>query len=220
MSERISFETEDGAQIIGDYYEGGSDRAALLLHMMPSTKASWVSFANILTRDGFSALAIDLRGHGESTAQNETALDYRVFEDADHQKSRLDLEAAVQFLKRVKHMRHISLVGASIGANLALAHAARDHAVESVILLSPGLLYRGVDAKDAVGKCGSQLRVFFAASAEDEYSAASARELHEDFPGEKQIEMFQDAGHGTAILERKPEFMETLSEWLLQNKNS
>ena len=38
----------------------------------------------------------------------------------------------------------VSIIGASIGANIALNYAVSDHSVKSVILLSPGLDYMGV----------------------------------------------------------------------------
>src|SRR3989344_5964043 len=134
MNEKVSFLTEDGVTVVGDYYEGGGEKAVLLLHMMPSTRASWVSFANQLVADGFSALAIDLRGHGESIVGSLGALDYNNFSDAEHRARIHDVETAVKLLEKVN--------------------------------------------------------------------------------GEKQLELFDDAGHGTTILERKPEYLKILSNWL------
>lgn len=215
MNEQVAFETADGVTIVGDYYEGGSDKAVLLLHMMPATRASWVALANALTAAGFSALAIDLRGHGESTkGPGETVLNYQEFQDADHQKSMADVEAAIQFLRQEKKMREISIAGASIGANLAFVYASEHHEIRSIILLSPGLTYRGVDTGAVAEHFQPPQRVLCAASEDDEYSAASAKELHEKLAAEKRIEMFSDAGHGTTMIERKPEFMALLIEWL------
>lgn len=216
MNERITFETSDGVTIVGDYYEGGGDKAVLLLHMMPATRASWVAFANTLTAAGFSALAIDLRGHGESTkGPGETILNYQEFQDSDHQASMHDVEGAVAFLKDLKKMKGISIAGASIGANLAFVYAAAHPEIRSVILLSPGLVYRGVDTGAVAELAQPSQRVFLVASEDDEYSAASARELHEKLVSQKKIELFSDAGHGTTMVERKPEFMLALVEWLI-----
>ncbi|MBI4134709.1 MAG: alpha/beta fold hydrolase [Candidatus Sungbacteria bacterium] len=217
MNERVSFVTEDGATIVGDYYEGGGDRAALLLHMMPSTRGSWTAFANTLVADGFSAFAIDLRGHGESTkGPNESMLDYKNFSDEEHGASIQDIISAVKWLREAKGMHEVSLAGASIGANLAFLYAAGDHMVRSVILLSPGLNYRGTDTLSAVDAFGDRQRFFFLASGEDEYSAASTKELFEKLNREKKVEIFHDAGHGTTILERKPEYLKVLADWLSQ----
>lgn len=215
MNELVTFETADGVTIVGDYYEGGRDKAILLLHMMPATRASWVAFANSLTAAGFSVLAIDLRGHGESTkGSGETLLNYQEFQDIDHQASIKDVEAAVEFLASEKKMKEVSIAGASIGANLALVYASLHREIRSVILLSPGLTYRGVDAGGAAELVDAKQRVFIAASEDDEYSAASSKELHEKLASEKRVELFTDAGHGTTMIERKPEFMAALVEWL------
>lgn len=217
MNEKVSFITEDGVTIVGDYYEGGGDRAALLLHMMPATRGSWTAFANTLVAEGFSALAIDLRGHGESVeGPDGSALDYKNFSGNEHQTSVNDVAAAVRWLREAKSMREISIAGASIGANLAFLYAAGDHAIRSTALLSPGLNYKGTDTLAVVGKFSERQRFFFLASEEDEYSAASAKELFEKLNREKKIEIFQDAGHGTTILERKPEYLKILADWLTQ----
>ena len=213
MNEKVSFLTEDGVTVVGDYYEGGGEKAVLLLHMMPSTRASWVSFANQLVADGFSALAIDLRGHGESIVGSLGALDYNNFSDAEHRASIHDVETAVKHLEK-RGMKEIDIAGASIGANLAFFYAASHPEIKSLILLSPGLEYRGVSAEAVAGQFGGKTRFFFLASREDEYSAASTKELFEKVNGEKQLELFDDAGHGTAILERKPEYLKILSGWI------
>jgi len=214
MNERVTFQTSDGVTIVGDYYEGGSEKAVLLLHMMPSTRASWVSFANQLVADGFSALAIDLRGHGESIVGSLGTLDYNNFSDAEHQASIRDVEAAADYLKG-RGIREIAIVGASIGANLAFFYAASHPEIHSVILLSPGLDYRGINTEAVAGQLTDRLRIFFLASQEDEYSAASTQELHDKVRAKKKIEIFHDAGHGTTILERKPEYLKILADWLL-----
>src|SRR3989344_931611 len=100
MNEKVSFLTEDGVTVVGDYYEGGGEKAVLLLHMMPATRASWIAFANKLVAEGWSALAIDLRGHGESVSVPGGALDYKTFSDAEHQASIADVESGIEYLTK------------------------------------------------------------------------------------------------------------------------
>ncbi|MBI3627781.1 MAG: alpha/beta hydrolase [Candidatus Sungbacteria bacterium] len=214
MNERVELKTEDGITIVGDYYEGGGEKAALLLHMMPATRASWVTFANTLAVGGFSSLAIDLRGHGESIAGPAGALDYLEFEEARHQASLLDIAAAADFLKKEKKMKEISLAGASIGANLSFVFGTGEPGIRSVLLLSCGLDYKGLDLAAALRAKKYSPRVFFVASEDDEYSAASTKELFGKYEGEKKLEIFKDAGHGTTIFERKPEFIQIAADWM------
>jgi len=214
MNEQISLKTSDGVTIIGDYYEGGGEKAVLLLHMMPATRASWIAFANKLVAEGWSALAIDLRGHGESISGPSGTLDYKNFSDGEHQASIVDVESGIEYLVQ-RGMKEISIAGASIGANLALVYAAEHPNIHSVILLSPGLDYRGVNTEAVAPKISEPTRVYLIASKEDDYSAASVKDLYENLPiKNKKIEVLDGAGHGTTILERKHEYLEILANWL------
>lgn len=212
MSERVEFATKDGTKIIGDYYSVKSPRGVLLLHMMPADRKSWVEFAGKLQKAGFQALAIDLRGHGESEGGPNG---YRNFSDSEHQASRLDVEAGAEFLK-ARGVSELHLVGASIGANLALQYLAEHPEVRSAILLSPGLNYRGVLTVPALEKVSEVQGAFFVAADDDAYSRDTVLELSQKFPfeGRRLLKIFDAGGHGTKLFEAHPEFMEELIEWL------
>ena len=95
MPERVNLKTADGVNIAGDHHKGPTGGpGVLLLHMMPATKERWGGFASKLNGAGFGALAIDLRGHGESDGGPDG---FRDFSDEDHQKSIMDARAAVDF---------------------------------------------------------------------------------------------------------------------------
>lgn len=84
-----------------------------------------------------------MRGHGKSVNQNGT---FQSFTPNDFNKMKLDVKAAKQFLVTQKGInpKNIAIVGASIGANVALKYAAVDPSIKAVVLLSPGLHYKGV----------------------------------------------------------------------------
>jgi len=70
--QRVTFTTQDGVKIVGDFYDagaGGDQKPAfvILLHMYMKDRTSWAPLIPELTRSRISVLAIDLRGHGEST---------------------------------------------------------------------------------------------------------------------------------------------------------
>ncbi|MBI4457918.1 alpha/beta fold hydrolase, partial [Candidatus Uhrbacteria bacterium] len=164
----VAFTTSDGVTIAGSLFIGpAGGPAALLLHMMPKTKESWAPLAEALVGAGFgSVLAIDLRGHGESLRQGDRRLDYKNFSDAEHQAKMLDVEAAVEWLMKERGARldRAVIVGASIGANLAIRFAADHPEVPAVAALSPGLDYRGVTTADAVARLRPKQAFFLAAS--------------------------------------------------------
>lgn len=217
MAERVSLTTTDGMTIVGDAYAPPqpSSRGLLLLHMMPATRSSWRPFAGLMQGRGWQVLAIDLRGHGESSGGPEG---YTQFSDAEHQASRLDVEAAAAWLQS-NGVSTLALGGASIGANLALQYLAQHPEGRAAVLLSPGLSYRGVATEDAARSLRPQQAVYFAASREDMRSSGqSATDMAETLyglcPASKEIARFDGAGHGTTIFERQPEFMATVADWL------
>jgi alpha-beta hydrolase superfamily lysophospholipase len=103
IREKIFLTTEDKVKIAANFYpcEKESSIAVVCLHMMPATKESWDSFAIHLQRCGLCSLAIDERGHGESTIQQiktqKRVLDYRDFSDTEHQKKFLILKPVLVF---------------------------------------------------------------------------------------------------------------------------
>lgn len=217
MPKPVRLETADGVTLAGLYCRGsGRGPAALLLHMMPATKESWQALTPQLLRFGWTILAIDLRGHGQSVnGPGRTRLDYKLFEDADHQAKIHDVEAAMKWLadRAGVPASRMALVGASIGANLAIAYAAAHPEVPAVAALSPGLDYRGVTTPDKVGRFRPEQALLLAASAEDELSFATIGELAKLKP-DAVVKKFHGAGHGTGILESQPKFLVELAGWL------
>lgn len=214
--EPIVLIAQDGVRLAGAYLDADQPRAAaLLLHMMPATKESWSAFAFRLSALGVASLAIDLRGHGASTQGPEGRLDYRHFDDAGHQAKRLDVEAALSWLREKHPGLPLIAVGASIGANLALRAMAEHADVTAVLALSPGLEYHGVAAQDAVRRLRPGQKAMLAASREDAYAASSAEMLAAE-PTEARVEtlLVDGAGHGTAMLERDPSLADRVSSWI------
>lgn len=109
---RVSFLTDDGVSIVGTVKEAGApQKFLLLLHMLPSTRESWYAFSGQAASQGFSSLAIDLRGHGESITQRDKLrmlnqkLDYIDFTDVEHQATIRDVEAALDYLQKEKGVK-------------------------------------------------------------------------------------------------------------------
>ncbi len=210
--QKVSFETSDGVKIVGNYWHG-SDRAVLLLHMMPATKESWNKFAKALNNENITVLAIDLRGHGESVKQDGEILDFRQFDDSQHEASINDVEAAVDYLKR-KNASKISIAGASIGANLALQYQSEHAEIEKTVLLSAGLNYRGVLTEPAAKKLSSSQEVFLAAGTMDGNTYETANRLASLIKGRKEIEIYNASSHGTDLFDVDSSLINKLVDWL------
>lgn len=221
MTEHITLHTTDGVTIIGDLYRPTTPPrgGALLLHMMPATKESWREFAQTLSAQGLLVLAIDLRGHGESTHLGNLTLDYRTFSDAEHQASQLDVEAALAWLTTEQQLslNHIGIAGASLGANLALEALASHHELAWGVLLSPGLDYHGLVAEPLIVKITPLQRLLLAASDDDGYSNQTIDRLSQIAPVPVTLKKLSGAGHGTLMFERQPKFQEEVVNWITTN---
>ena len=123
VAERIELAGR-GVTIVGDRYESRAPRGvALLLHGGGQTRHSWSGSARVLARAGWTTLALDARGHGDSS----WAL------DGDYTAGALvdDLERVVRTL----HEPPV-LIGASMGGLSALlAEGERAPLARSLVLV-------------------------------------------------------------------------------------
>jgi pimeloyl-ACP methyl ester carboxylesterase len=203
--EHISFETADGVSIAGSWSAPeGSRVSVLLLHMWPSTKESWEPFQVLLAERKIASLAIDLRGHGESSGEQK--------QDASEMCG--DVEAALTWMEGRTPPRGIA--GASIGANLALRAMAKYPNLIAGVLLSPGLAYHGVTTLDAAEKLNDHQSLLFLASEGDDQESADAvyMLMKHARVQDKNRELLQNAGHGTGMFQSHSEAMVMCANWL------
>ena len=63
---RLEFQGNGGLRLVGDAYGDPTARPALLLHGGGQTRHAWGSTAAALGAHGWYAVALDMRGHGDS----------------------------------------------------------------------------------------------------------------------------------------------------------
>jgi alpha-beta hydrolase superfamily lysophospholipase len=205
----VSFHTTDDVMIAGSLYlPARPGPAVILLHALSRTREDWQSVATRLSDAGFVTLAIDLRGHGASGPLPGSAS----LEDLTGMVA--DVKAARAFLatRREVSPNRIGIAGASIGANLAILYAAGDPTVRSLVLLSPGLDYRGLRPEAALMKYGDR-PALLVASQEDSYSTNSARRFAKSGLGVRELRILDGAGHGTAMIARQSDLAASLVDW-------
>lgn len=203
-NETITLTTRDKQSIAADIYRVEQPNTwFLLIHMMPATKESWQAFASQVQASGHASIAIDLRGHGQSSGGPNG---YQKFNDADHQKSILDLAAAADYCAaHGAPPEKVILIGASIGANLALQFIAAHPEYKRAMLLSAGLNYRGVETEPAARRLRSDQTILLAAARDDDRSGGNAVEMSEKIfqaiPHNvaKELIVIEKGGHGTDL---------------------
>jgi dienelactone hydrolase len=182
----VHLRTTDNVGIAGTYYPVRQTLApaVLLVHSVERDRNTWASFAAVLQKNGLAALAIDLRGFGESTrkqtADGPVTLDVRTFTGGDYRDMLLDVETAVDWLQAQPEIdgKHIALIGESFGANIALRYAAINEDIAAIVALSPGITYRGVRTDDIISQVShAPLRIFV--SQYDPFAFESSKRLVE-----------------------------------------
>lgn len=148
----VEFPTDDGVSISATLRVGRAGTTpVVLVHQLGSARAEWDPLVAKLAELGLTTLAIDLRGHGESThgtGANARAYAYGSFRDTDWRATQKDVRAAIDFLAAHEqvHAARVVLIGSSIGGTACIAAAAEDPRVASLVVLSPGRAYHGFDA--------------------------------------------------------------------------
>ena len=205
-SRPVALRTVDGVAIAATVYEAPASPApaVVLVHMLTRTKEDWRPFAERLQAAGLTALALDLRGHGQSEGSAAPA-----------SAMALDVRAAVSWLaaRSEVHAGAVAIVGASLGASLALLAAAEAPAVRGVALLSPASDYRGVRIEAAAKKYGGR-PMLLVVSSDDPYALRTAHTLTgEGQPGREQ-RISAQAAHGSHLVDRDPDVAAALVDWL------
>lgn len=203
-----SLRTADGLQLHARVEQPSDPKSGVVLVHMLGRQASDLDFlAERLGKSGIVSIAPDLRGHGTSAKAGEALT------DDDYKAMVYDVRAAVGYL-RDAGVEQISCVGGSIGANLCLNVAAEDKAMVNVVMLSPGLNYKGVTTPQSLKEYGNR-PLLIVASEDDVGSARAATLLHERALGQVHLEMYTEAGHGTKMLNREAGLDGMIQSWLL-----
>lgn len=210
----VCFLTADGWVIQGVEWNPNATDApsALLVHGFREQHAQYDALATRLAEDGFRVLAIDLRGHGQSTRYTrgpDPPID--AFGPAEIAAMRNDLNASQAYLGQAPD----AVVGASVGANLALTHGADEPAVETLVLLSP------IPARGALEPTRAneayESSVLYIASDQDTRAAKTARDLsasHEGGPAE--LAVYNGTAHGTQHLDNATR-LDRVHSWILDH---
>jgi alpha-beta hydrolase superfamily lysophospholipase len=158
--EDVRIQTKDGLKLGAGFYgprKAGSRAPAVLIAHAPGTDRTTVhKLSESLSKKGFAVLALDLRGHGASAAdQSWEELD-RGGRERMWTFTQRDLNAAASYLRgrREVHTTNLTVVGVGSGCALALAHAAQDENARAVILLDPTEDQLSFSLPDEIRRCG------------------------------------------------------------------
>lgn len=224
--ESVNFKTADGVKIFGTFYRPEKLKMSkvpvvLLLHQVSGARGDYSMLVPHLMAEGFTALAIDFRGHGESLQYNGTVRTWEEFNDADFKAMSNDIVSAIHYLETRPDVNvdRIAIIGASIGANLALNYAVTDKRVRTLILMSPSLNYHNVYTEDAAKRYGTRA-VLVTACRDDQPSGTETQTLFsvlESVAHPSKLKLYDGQQHGTQILNGGFGFDMIVMAWLSNN---
>lgn len=214
-AEPVCFATADGWVLQGVEWHANSSEerpSALLVHGFREHHRSYDELAARLADEGWHVLAIDLRAHGESTRYMrgpDPTLDD--FGQREVYAIWGDLNASQRYLGQEPDL----IVGASVGANLALAHGAANAEVDGLALLSP-IPGRGPlePLRPAERFDGTLLAV---ASRADRAAAETAERIGDRHTGPQQVSVYNGSAHGTQHLGNDTRLRQIVG-WVLEQQ--
>jgi pyridoxine 5-phosphate synthase len=204
---RVSFPSAGGVTIAGELYESSARPApgVVLVHMLSRSHGDWGGLPDRIRDAGMTALAIDLRGHGQSSG---SAQDLKLMVQ--------DVKAAALWLSSRPNVRgeQIAIVGASLGASLALLAAADLPQVRAIGLLSPSLDYRGLRTDTGLVKRLGARSIWLAASDQDPLALRTLRDMAAEPSGPREQHVSTAPAHGTVLLDKDSELGRMVVDWL------
>lgn len=184
MPRPVRLVTADDLGLLGTFWpaEVTPSPAVILVHGAGGSRTNWQEFAELLQDAGLAVFAFDLRGHGDSTrrltADGPVFVDQRALGPRDYTLMALDLETAMNWVATQPEIlkERIAIVGADLGANLAVRYATLNPDVAALVLLSPTLDSHGIDISQAIGQVHLQ-HVRFVVAKNDAVAANDTRQL-------------------------------------------
>lgn len=135
----VSLATQDGWALAALYRPATSEeKTVILLHDLGKNKEAFTTFKADLAKAGFGYLALDLRGHGQSTGQGEARTFAKEGVDNQFNKMTRDVDAALSFLRKKNiGQDQVALLGVGLGANVAAKSVGFLPEISALALISP-----------------------------------------------------------------------------------
>ncbi len=218
-AERAAYlKTSDGFSIAYELKKAESPKGAvLLLHGLGTNLDEWYTFGKDLRQKGWTTMAVDLRGHGDSLDLQGEEIRWSEMSDAGRRSTLNDVEAAVHFLKEQapEAEQNLWILGSSFGASLALIYGAAHPELGGVVLFSPGINYGGLKTESAAKIFHSA--VLMAAAEDNPGAVREATQILAWIPSErKKLLTYPKGGHGAELLDNVKGLKEEVLAWLNQ----
>jgi dienelactone hydrolase len=223
MLRDVSLKTPDGFVLRGTLSvpaQAGPRPVVVLAHQFKADRTGWKPLTDLLAAQGIATLAMDLRGHGQSTLKDGKTLE--ITDDFMGSASTIgfdriqdDIVQAAAWVRKQPRIdpRRVALAGSSVGAFAALLAARKVHPLAVVALSPAGNGAFGDNPKNRLVRAveSAHAAVMVMASGDDREAAANAT-LLKDEPG-IYVRLVPGQAHGFALL---PGEAATMAGWLAE----
>ncbi len=193
--ETITRNAPDDVTLVADFYPAPADATdapvIIALHMLNSNRAAYAPIIPDLHEAGYALLNVDMRGHGESGGAR------------DWEAAIADVADWIAWLDASGQLNEagLAIMGASIGANVAIISCAESALCAGAIALSPGLDYRGVKPEAALVDGLADRAALLVAAGRDQSSATAIRQMFLNARGAVTARMVAGRAHGTRLFD-------------------
>jgi pimeloyl-ACP methyl ester carboxylesterase len=201
-------------------YSGPKYPLVILLHGLNRSHMAWNDLPALLVKAGYAVYAVDLRGHGKSMRTTKgRRTNWRMLTNQDWQRLPQDINQAITYFQKAQEEypevdgNRVSLIGEKLGANVATATAKKNPVhVQALVLLSPGLTYKGIDASR--GLMGYSRPVLIMVGQDEGEAKTTAQHLYNWIEGPKILSVYK-TGQGTDILTNTAASGRQIRDWLI-----
>ena len=215
LEQHVTVTTVDDVAIRGTFYAAEKPGpGVLLIHMCRGDvdRATWSEVARQLANSGVHALAIDLRGYGESAGGEPPFTTMANFISFWRTTGMHDIDAGMKYLTRQPGVNAevIGVGGASCGVFMGIEAAAHYPNIVALALLSGPF-----DAEAASQLAGlGNVPVLGAASEDDGRAYEAMKRVFQatPHPGSRNIQYKGDA-HGTDMFQTAADLQQEITDW-------
>jgi len=204
----------DGWILKGDRYDAAGDApraVALLFHNAGGNRTEYAAFAGELARNSITSIAVDLRGHGEST--NLDTFDWKVRKNFEiNVEAWKDIVAAMSYVDSDPTLSLLPLifVGASYSGEKMVEAATRYRMPNMMIEFSPGSF-----SDTSIAQIDPSGIPWLFVRAEKELPFFDALfEAIRAGSDNAEIWIVPGKGHGTRILDTRPRLLGRIVSWI------
>jgi len=122
----VTLTAADGTRLAAWYLPGSRPQAIILVHGIHANREATLPIIPMLAEAGYHILAVDLRGHGQSSGHT---LSYGYYEA-------LDVQAAVDYVLAVPAVEQVGAIGYSLGGAAVARAAVQDERLTAIVLQS------------------------------------------------------------------------------------